>query len=74
MGKRGREKVPSHLAAVWKPRGQSSHLSSVIKKKPHWDLHDCAHFLLFPPAVSKETGGGRRGCRSSGREWDLVLS
>lgn len=27
----GEQKIPSHLAAVWRPRGQSSHLSSLIK-------------------------------------------
>lgn len=65
----GGQKVLSHLAAVWRPRGQSSHLSSLIKG--HRDLHDCTQPSPLSAAARDTEGGNVAAVVENGTWWYL---
>lgn len=49
----GGQKAPSHLAAVWRPRAQSSHLSSLIKTSGICMTAPCPHLFLLNQRLLK---------------------
>lgn len=63
----GGKKVPSHLAAVWRPRGQSSHLSSLIKAAGICMTAPSPHLFLLKQRRLK--GGNAAAVAENETQW-----
>lgn len=63
----GGQKVPSHLAAVWTPRGQSSHLSSMIKASGICMTAPSPHPFLLKQKI--HTGSSAGAVAENGTWW-----
>lgn len=66
-GWEGGQKVPSHLAAVWTPRGQSSHLSSLIKATGICMTAPSPHLFLLKQKIL--TGSSAAAVAENGTWW-----
>lgn len=62
------QRAPSHLAISIEIEGAK--FPPRLSDKDHWDLHDCTQ---PSPILAKSKDTEERICKSSGREWGLVV-